>query len=181
MALHLLVRSLCTTMVFTTFTLRLITHHRMARQSGRSRLLNRGDEVEGSSSLHQGGTFLFNYRTSPHTTAGHSPAELMFGRRLRMRLELLKPDLRGQLWYQWWVGFSGLVPWEFVCGSVGVLCCCCFVLCCCVFLLVLRRFFVSVVWLGKMCIHHVRWKKSGLWTWTWCYWRCFCFIFFSIC
>ena len=41
--------------------------------------------------------FLFNYRTLPHTTTGHSPAELMFSRRLRMRLELLKPDMRGQV------------------------------------------------------------------------------------
>ena len=90
-------RSLCTTLVFATFTLRLITHHRIARQSVRFKLLSWGDEVEGSNSLHQGGTFLFNYRTSPHTTAGHSPAELMFGWRLRMRLELLKLDLRGQV------------------------------------------------------------------------------------
>ena len=41
--------------------------------------------------------FLFNYRTSPHSTTGHSPAELMFSRRLRMCLELLKPGMRGQV------------------------------------------------------------------------------------
>lgn len=35
--------------------------------------------------------FLFNYRLTPHTTTGVSPAELMFGRRLRSRLDLLWP------------------------------------------------------------------------------------------
>ena len=33
--------------------------------------------------------FLFNYRLTLHTTTGVSPAELMFGRRLRSRLDLL--------------------------------------------------------------------------------------------
>lgn len=36
--------------------------------------------------------FLFNYRMTPHTTTGVSPAELMFGRRLRSRLDLLWPS-----------------------------------------------------------------------------------------
>ena len=35
--------------------------------------------------------FLFNYRLTPHTTTGVSPAELMFGRRLRSHLDLLWP------------------------------------------------------------------------------------------
>ena len=35
--------------------------------------------------------FMFNYRTTPHTTTGHSPAEHMFGRKLRKHLDLLKP------------------------------------------------------------------------------------------
>ena len=35
--------------------------------------------------------FLFNYRLTPHSTTGVSPAELMFGRRLRSRLDLLWP------------------------------------------------------------------------------------------
>ena len=35
--------------------------------------------------------FLFNYRLTPHTTTGVSPAELMFGRRLRSKLDLLWP------------------------------------------------------------------------------------------
>ena len=37
--------------------------------------------------------FLFTYRNTPQTTTGISPAEFLFGRRLRSRLDLLKPDL----------------------------------------------------------------------------------------
>ena len=37
--------------------------------------------------------FLLNYQTTTHATTGVSPAELMFGRRIRTRLDLLKPDL----------------------------------------------------------------------------------------
>ena len=36
--------------------------------------------------------FLFNYRLTPHSTTGVSPAELMFGRRLRSRFDLLWPS-----------------------------------------------------------------------------------------
>ena len=37
--------------------------------------------------------FLLTYRTTPHSITGQSPAELMLGRRVRTRLDLLKPDL----------------------------------------------------------------------------------------
>lgn len=37
--------------------------------------------------------FLLNYWTMPHSTTRVSPSELMFGRRLRTHLDLLKPDL----------------------------------------------------------------------------------------
>ena len=37
--------------------------------------------------------FLFSYRNTPQSTTGVSPAELLLGRRLRSRLDLLKPDL----------------------------------------------------------------------------------------
>ena len=37
--------------------------------------------------------FLFNYRLTPHSTTGVSPAELMFGRRLRSRLDLVYPEV----------------------------------------------------------------------------------------
>ena len=32
--------------------------------------------------------FLFNYHTTPHTTTGATPAELLMGRRLRTHLDL---------------------------------------------------------------------------------------------
>ena len=37
--------------------------------------------------------FLSNYRLTPHTTTGLSPAELLFGRRPRSRLDLVRPNL----------------------------------------------------------------------------------------
>ena len=36
--------------------------------------------------------FIFHYRTTPHTTTGVSPAELLMGRRLRTHLSCLIPD-----------------------------------------------------------------------------------------
>ena len=36
--------------------------------------------------------FLFNYRMTPHSTTGRSPAELMFGRKLRTRFDMLWPS-----------------------------------------------------------------------------------------
>ncbi|CAB0005138.1 unnamed protein product [Nesidiocoris tenuis] len=38
--------------------------------------------------------FLFTYRSTPHSTTGRSPAELIFGRRLTSPFDLLKPDLK---------------------------------------------------------------------------------------
>ena len=37
--------------------------------------------------------FLFQYRITPHTTTGLSPAKMLLGRNLRSRLDLLKPNL----------------------------------------------------------------------------------------
>ena len=39
--------------------------------------------------------FLFNYRQTPHATTGVSPAELMFGRRVRCKFDLLFPGGKG--------------------------------------------------------------------------------------
>ncbi|CAB0008407.1 unnamed protein product, partial [Nesidiocoris tenuis] len=48
--------------------------------------------------------FLFTYRSTPHSTTGRSPAELIFGRRLTSPFDLLKPDLKRKqdqaLWNQ---------------------------------------------------------------------------------
>ena len=37
--------------------------------------------------------FLFTYRNTPHPTTGRSPSEMLFGRRLRSRWDLLLPDV----------------------------------------------------------------------------------------
>ena len=37
--------------------------------------------------------FLFQYRITPHITTGLSPAEMLLGRNIRSRLDLLKPNL----------------------------------------------------------------------------------------
>lgn len=37
--------------------------------------------------------FLFRYRITPHTTTGQSPAEMLMGRKLHSRLDLVRPDL----------------------------------------------------------------------------------------
>ena len=38
--------------------------------------------------------FLSAYRTAPHATTGHSPAQLLFGRNLKSRLDFLKPNIK---------------------------------------------------------------------------------------
>ena len=48
--------------------------------------------------------FLHKYRITPHSTTGIAPSELLMGRRLRSRLDLLHPDLpdkvEGKQWKQ---------------------------------------------------------------------------------
>ena len=41
--------------------------------------------------------FLFKYRLTPHSTTGTSPAELLLGRGPRSRLDILHPDLAGEV------------------------------------------------------------------------------------
>lgn len=38
-------------------------------------------------------TFLFRYRTTPHSLTNETPAKLLYGRSLRTRLDLIKPSL----------------------------------------------------------------------------------------
>ena len=42
--------------------------------------------------------FLFQYRQTPHSTTGVSPAELLMNRRPRCRLDLLHLDVSGRVW-----------------------------------------------------------------------------------
>ena len=41
--------------------------------------------------------FLFKYRITPHTSTGISPAELLQGRKLRSRLDLVRPDVEARV------------------------------------------------------------------------------------
>ena len=41
--------------------------------------------------------FLLSYRTTPHSATGCPPADVLMGRRLRTRLELLRPDLSARI------------------------------------------------------------------------------------
>ena len=43
---------------------------------------------------HKLDSFLFNYRTAPNATTGHSPVQLLFGRNQKSRLDLLKPNVK---------------------------------------------------------------------------------------
>ncbi|XP_031551682.1 uncharacterized protein K02A2.6-like [Actinia tenebrosa] len=52
----------------------------------------RGDSIE--TRLQK---LLFNYRITPQTTTGKSPAEALMGRKLRCRLDLLHPNLQGKV------------------------------------------------------------------------------------
>ena len=41
--------------------------------------------------------FLLGYRTTPHTATGRTPAEILMGRRLRTRLDMLRPCLSAKM------------------------------------------------------------------------------------
>ena len=42
-------------------------------------------------------TYKIFYLTTEHSTTGRSPAELMFGRKIRTRLDLLRPNLEEEV------------------------------------------------------------------------------------
>ena len=50
-------------------------------------------KLAGGSLQDRVNSFLFKYRTTPQTTTGISPAELLMGRKLRTHLDLLVPDI----------------------------------------------------------------------------------------
>jgi hypothetical protein len=41
--------------------------------------------------------FLITYRNTPHSTTGESPAQLMLGRPIRTRLDLVKPNMNRKI------------------------------------------------------------------------------------
>lgn len=41
--------------------------------------------------------FLCRYRNTPHATTGETPAKLLFGRNIRTRLDLMKPDIKSSV------------------------------------------------------------------------------------
>ena len=41
--------------------------------------------------------FLFQYHITPHTTTGLPPCEMLMGRKLHSRLDLLKPDIQARM------------------------------------------------------------------------------------
>ncbi len=54
-------------------------------------------KISGSSLQERLSRFLFRYRITPHTTTGVSPAEMLFGRRPRSKLDLLQPSISAKV------------------------------------------------------------------------------------
>ena len=61
-------------------------------------------QMQGAAVEEKLSRFLHKYRITPHSTTGIAPSELLMGRRLRSRLDLLHPDLpdrvEGKQWKQ---------------------------------------------------------------------------------
>ena len=55
---------------------------------------------DGLTLSHQLASFLLTYRTTLHSTTGTPPCELLMGRSLHTRWDLLKPDVRKRVWCQ---------------------------------------------------------------------------------
>ena len=54
-------------------------------------------QMEGDSLEENFSRFLHKYRITPHSTTGISPSELLLGKRLRSRLNLIYPDVSNQV------------------------------------------------------------------------------------
>ena len=51
-------------------------------------------KMEGGGLQDKLNELLFHHRTTPHTTTGRSPAELLLGRKIRTHLDIMRPDMR---------------------------------------------------------------------------------------
>ena len=49
------------------------------------------------SKLHRLHEFLLVYRSTPHSLTGQTPSEMLMGRRIRTRLDLVRPDMRARI------------------------------------------------------------------------------------
>ena len=54
-------------------------------------------EESGKTIQHRLAEFLFEYRATPHATTNVSPSELLQGRKLRTRFDLMRPDIQGHV------------------------------------------------------------------------------------
>ena len=54
-------------------------------------------KLSGGSVKDRVNRFLFRYRVTPQSTTGHSPAELLFNRRIKCPLDLPRPDLKSKI------------------------------------------------------------------------------------
>ena len=59
-------------------------------------------QMEGDSLEEKLSRFLHKYRIAPHSTTGISPSELLMGKRLRSRLDLIYPDVSSQVEGKQW-------------------------------------------------------------------------------
>ena len=59
-------------------------------------------QMEGDSLEEKLSRFLHKYRITPHSTTGISPSELLMGKRLRSRLDLIYPDVSNQVEGKQW-------------------------------------------------------------------------------
>ena len=83
-----------TKMVLSTFAQCHIIPPLMAWQRGQCRHFKQSlRQIPEGSVKEKLAKFLFIYRITPHSSTGVAPAELLMGRRLRSRLDLLRPDL----------------------------------------------------------------------------------------
>ena len=79
-----------------------ITLQAMAWQRAVQTLKRGIARISGTTLQERVSKFLFNYRLTPHSVTGVAPSELLFGRRIRCRLDLWFPDTSQRVESQQW-------------------------------------------------------------------------------